>query len=112
MGQFSVEKPVLPGSALSGNQHFSKDKQHDMTMTGPQPIQTAGVDDIIEIDISVADHIQPDWLHENVVEPADESESSGPTGDRARNSANTVAPAVPQIQSAVRTRKRPYVPAK
>ena len=21
MGQFSVEKPVLPGSALSGNQH-------------------------------------------------------------------------------------------
>jgi hypothetical protein len=22
MGQFSVEKPVLPGSVLSGNQHF------------------------------------------------------------------------------------------
>ena len=30
MGQFSVEKPVLPGSVLSGNQHSvleSKDKQ-------------------------------------------------------------------------------------
>ena len=23
MGQFSVEKPVLPGSVLSGNQHFN-----------------------------------------------------------------------------------------
>jgi hypothetical protein len=29
MGQFSVEKPVAPGSALSGNQHIDADMMQE-----------------------------------------------------------------------------------
>jgi hypothetical protein len=34
MGQFSVEKPVAPGSALSGNQQF------DAMLGDPDPVRT------------------------------------------------------------------------
>jgi hypothetical protein len=34
MGQFSVEKPVAPGSVLSGNQHGVGDAQHDIDRDG------------------------------------------------------------------------------
>ena len=34
MGQFSVEKPVAPGSALSGNQQLAQHKGRYVTLNG------------------------------------------------------------------------------